>query len=223
MPPEIAGDVDVVAESLLQRIRAAPVPTYVYLRRLLAAGLLQTHPLGVRLRMITKAWDRIPWGERGQALARAQDALGRDAKGVHLEELSEPLLEAEPPMVHTRPPAMERKMTAATPPSVRPITPEEVLSGVPPPGPVPEFVFEAVNFLLKTRFRGHPLELSYADIANAIQNHTPIPFSHKNMPQSWLAFDKAYYDAGWIVTRSRGVHTDCIVFSKPTPLLGQPK
>lgn len=80
------------------------------------------------------------------------------------------------------------------------ISPDEILSSIPSPEPIPPFVFEAINALLRARFRGKPVDISRDDIVKAFVHRSTSSIQSIDVPHGWLNFAKEYEAVGWVVT-----------------------
>jgi hypothetical protein len=80
---------------------------------------------------------------------------------------------------------------------VLPITPQEILDDL--PNIIPSFVFEAVNNLLKKKFRGDSVDIIQDDIMDEIDRLQNTYSRQEIFDNKWMDFEKVYRDNGWKV------------------------
>ena len=80
---------------------------------------------------------------------------------------------------------------------VAPITPQEILDDL--PNIIPSFVFEAVNKLLKQKFRGSSVTIKQDEILQEIEKLQKTYTRQEIYGNKWMDFEKVYRDNGWSV------------------------
>lgn len=80
---------------------------------------------------------------------------------------------------------------------ILPITPAEILADL--PNIIPSFVFEAVNNLLKKKFRGGPVTIKQDAIMDEIAKLQSTYTRQEIYDNKWMDFESVYADYGWIV------------------------
>jgi hypothetical protein len=80
---------------------------------------------------------------------------------------------------------------------VGPITPQEILADL--PKIIPSFVFEAVNNLLKKKFRGESVTIKQDAIMDEIAKLQTTYTRQEIFDNKWMDFEKVYRDNGWKV------------------------
>jgi hypothetical protein len=80
---------------------------------------------------------------------------------------------------------------------ILPITPQEILEGL--PNIIPSFVFEAVNNLLKKKFRGESAYLMQDDIMEEIARLQTTYTRQEIYDNKWMDFESVYAAYGWMV------------------------
>jgi len=80
---------------------------------------------------------------------------------------------------------------------ILPITPAEILADL--PNIIPSFVFEAVNNLLKKKFRGNSVTIKQDEIMSEIANLQKTYTRQEIYDNKWMDFEKVYRDNGWNV------------------------
>jgi hypothetical protein len=80
---------------------------------------------------------------------------------------------------------------------VGPITPQEILADL--PNIIPSFVFEAVNNLLKKKFRGESVTIKQDTIMDEIAKLQTTYTRQEIFDNKWMDFEKVYRDNGWKV------------------------
>jgi hypothetical protein len=78
------------------------------------------------------------------------------------------------------------------------ITPEEILNNL--ENIIPSFVFEAINNLLKNKFRGNSVTIKQDEIIAEISRLKPGLNRNDIFEKKWLDFEKVYNKSGWSVT-----------------------
>lgn len=86
---------------------------------------------------------------------------------------------------------------------VAPIKPQEILDNL--GNIIPSFVFEAVNNLLKQKFRGKPVKITQDEILDEIDLLQDRYSREDIFDNKWMDFEKVYVDNGW-----------CIKYDKPS-------
>jgi hypothetical protein len=78
---------------------------------------------------------------------------------------------------------------------IKPITPEELEEHV----AIPDFVIEAVNNLLKSKYRGnYDIVLKQKEVMDAVIANSPQAItSEKVFAEKWLDFEYIYRNNGW--------------------------
>ena len=81
--------------------------------------------------------------------------------------------------------------------AVGPISPQEILADL--SNIIPSFVFEAVNNLLKKKFRGNSVNLMQDDIMDEIMKLQTTYSRQEIYDNKWMDFESVYRNNGWIV------------------------
>ena len=89
---------------------------------------------------------------------------------------------------------------------VGPITPQEILEDL--PNIIPSFVFEAVNNLLKKKFRGDSVNIKQDDIMAEIARLQTTYTRQEIFDNKWMDFEKVYRNNGWKVEYDKPHYTD---------------
>ena len=89
---------------------------------------------------------------------------------------------------------------------VGPITPQEILKDL--PNIIPSFVFEAVNNLLKKKFRGDTVTIKQDEILAEIAKLQDT-FSRQDIyDNKWLDFERVYRENGWKVKYEKPAYNE---------------
>ncbi len=81
--------------------------------------------------------------------------------------------------------------------TVKPISPDEIIADL--PKIIPSFVFEAVNNLLKKKFRGSAVTIKQDDIMNEIAKLQTTYTKQEIYDNKWMDFESVYAEYGWKV------------------------
>jgi hypothetical protein len=100
--------------------------------------------------------------------------------------------------------------------TVTPITPQEILADL--PNIIPSFVFEAINKLLKKKFRGDSVTIKQDDIMAEIGKLQTTYTREEIFDNKWMDFESVYRKNGWLVEYDKpGFNENYDAFFKFTP------
>ena len=89
---------------------------------------------------------------------------------------------------------------------VGPITPQEILADL--PNIIPSFVFEAVNNLLKKKFRGDSVNIKQDEIMDEIARLQTTYSRQEIYDNKWMDFERVYSDNGWKVDYDKPAYNE---------------
>ncbi len=89
---------------------------------------------------------------------------------------------------------------------VGPITPQEILEDL--PNIIPSFVFEAVNNLLKNKFRGSSVTIKQDEILAEIAKIQKTYSREEIYQNKWLDFESVYSKHGWKVKYDKPAYNE---------------
>lgn len=99
---------------------------------------------------------------------------------------------------------------------MKPITPEEASRQA--GDHIPDFVFEAVNNLIKKHFCHGKITIKQSEIVQEIIRLGNLHSDSQIFAEKWLDFEQAYRNAGWNVVYDKPGHNESydafFVFSK---------
>ena len=90
--------------------------------------------------------------------------------------------------------------------TVGPITPQEILDDL--QNIIPSFVFEAINNLLKKKFRGDSVIIKQKEIISEIMKLEKGYTSQDIYDNKWMDFEKVYRDNGWNVSYDKPAYNE---------------
>ena len=86
------------------------------------------------------------------------------------------------------------------------ITPQEILDDL--SNIIPSFVFEAINNLLKKKFRGDKVTIKQDEIRAEIMNLEKRYTRQEIFDNKWMDFEKVYRDNGWNVSYDKPAYNE---------------